>query len=133
MKVRLKEDPREWRKFVLSLAVAPLLLGGVLWWQGVIGRSGFLILLGAVALFEGVVLTQRGWCRTLYRGGLRVGARVGHFVGQVLLTLVFFLMVVPVGLLLRLLGKDLLRLRRDRHATSYWHRTRQENRMDRMF
>jgi hypothetical protein len=34
--------------------------------------------------------------------------------------LVFFTLVVPIGLVMRALGKDKLRLRRDPGAASYW-------------
>jgi len=36
---------------------------------------------------------------------------IGHFVSKIVLFLVFFLVFVPIGVLLRLFGKDLLRLR----------------------
>jgi hypothetical protein len=36
------------------------------------------------------------------------------------LGLVFFLILTPLGLLMRMLGADLLRLRRDAQLTSYW-------------
>jgi hypothetical protein len=36
--------------------------------------------------------------------------------------LIFLLIVTPAGLLLRLLGKDPLRIRRDLKADSYWIR-----------
>jgi hypothetical protein len=37
-----------------------------------------------------------------------------------LLSLAFFLLVTPVGLVLRALGKDVLKLRRDPGAKTYW-------------
>ena len=39
---------------------------------------------------------------------------------RVILTVVFVALVVPIGLLLRLLGKDLLDEQLDREAPSYW-------------
>ena len=36
---------------------------------------------------------------------------VGHYVSKIVLFLVFFLVFAPIGILLRVLGKDLLRLR----------------------
>lgn len=133
MKVRFKEDPREWRKFTLSFGAAPLILGGLLWWREVIGARGFLILLTAVILFELVLLPSPRWCRAFYRGGLQVGTRIGNVMGQVLLTLIFFLILTPVGWVLRLAGKDLLQLERRPERDSYWHPARKDGGMERMF
>ena len=36
------------------------------------------------------------------------------------MSLVFFLTVLPTGIIMRLLGKDLLNRKIDRSATTYW-------------
>ena len=36
------------------------------------------------------------------------------------MALVYFLTVLPIGLIMRLLGKDLLRQKIDKNAKSYW-------------
>jgi len=41
-------------------------------------------------------------------------------VNPVAMAVLFYLLVTPLGLLLRLFGKDLLRLRGDKTASSYW-------------
>src|SRR5215472_640013 len=43
-----------------------------------------------------------------------------HIVSPIAMALVFFLAFTPTGLLLRLFGKDLLRLRSDPDADTYW-------------
>jgi hypothetical protein len=43
-----------------------------------------------------------------------------RLVTPVIMALLFFGTVTPIALVLRLLGKDLLRLRLDREADSYW-------------
>ncbi len=51
-------------------------------------------------------------------------ADLGHVLGRVttpiLLAIVFALVVVPLGLLMRVLGNDILKLRRDPKASTYW-------------
>jgi len=56
-------------------------------------------------------------------------AVLGHLLGRIttpiVLVFVFVLVVVPLGLVLRLLGKDVFRRERDAKATTYWvERTR---------
>jgi hypothetical protein len=41
-------------------------------------------------------------------------------VSPVVLGIMFFLVVTPIGLLMRAFGKDPLRLRFDKSASSYW-------------
>ena len=50
----------------------------------------------------------------------RFGVVLAAIVGPVAVGLVFVTSVVPVGLLMRLIGKDPLRLGRDAAARSYW-------------
>lgn len=63
------------------------------------------------------------WTRPLVplnRLWMRLGALLHAIVTPVLMGLMFALLIVPTGLILRLLGKDLLRLRRDPSAPTYW-------------
>ena len=54
----------------------------------------------------------------------RIWTRIGHFLHRianfVILTLLFYLVITPTGLAVRLLGKDLLRLRFEPGVRSYW-------------
>jgi hypothetical protein len=45
---------------------------------------------------------------------------LGFIVSNVLLTLLFVLVITPIGLLARVCGKDFLLLKLDRSAASYW-------------
>jgi hypothetical protein len=58
---------------------------------------------------------------------------VGQVMGRVLLVVFFFLLVTPVGILLRWLGKDLLHLRRNAQRTTYWEPARPEGSLERLF
>ncbi len=53
----------------------------------------------------------------LYKAWMAFGHALGWLNTRVILGIVFFLLVTPIGLIMRLLGKDSLRLRR---AGSYW-------------
>lgn len=50
----------------------------------------------------------------------KLGIALGAVVAPVVMVLVFFCTVVPIGLIMRLLGNDLLRLKLDKTAKSYW-------------
>jgi hypothetical protein len=62
-----------------------------------------------------------------------MGFFVSRMAGYAVLALLFFVVVTPLGLILRLLGKDPLRLRRPTGAESYWTKVRQESSLERLF
>jgi hypothetical protein len=53
--------------------------------------------------------------------------------GAVMLTLFFLLLLTPLGLILRITGKDPLQLKRPRSARTYWHPSRAGSAFDRLF
>ena len=54
----------------------------------------------------------------------RFGLILHKVTSPIVLGIVFFVVVTPIGFLMRLLGKDPLRLRRNAAAKSYWIRPR---------
>jgi hypothetical protein len=50
----------------------------------------------------------------------KLGLGLGAFVAPVIMVLIYFTTVVPIGLLMRLMGKDLLKQKLDRNVKSYW-------------
>jgi hypothetical protein len=56
----------------------------------------------------------------LNRAWLTLGLALHAVVSPLVMGLLFYTTMTPIGLLLRLLGKDLLRLRLDPAATTYW-------------
>jgi len=59
-----------------------------------------------------LILPNKLW----FKFGLLIGSIVAPFV----LTLIYFVTVLPTGLIMRLLGKDLLQQKLDKNAKSYW-------------
>ena len=45
---------------------------------------------------------------------------MGYFVTGLILFLLFYLVVTPLGLLMRLFGKDVLKIHLDRKIPTYW-------------
>ena len=58
--------------------------------------------------------------RPLNRLWLKFGLLLHKVVNPIVMALVFFGTVLPTGLIMRVLGKDLLRLKRQPDANSYW-------------
>jgi hypothetical protein len=50
----------------------------------------------------------------------KFGILLGSIVAPIFMTLVYFTTVVPIGLIMRLIGKDLLKQKLDKSSKSYW-------------
>ena len=74
--------------------------------------------LGLATLFAGLACFYPKPLHRLNAGWARFGALLHRMVTPVLMGLIFFAVLTPIGLLMRWLGKDLLGLRRDPVATS---------------
>jgi hypothetical protein len=50
----------------------------------------------------------------------KFGMLLGSIIAPIVMSLIYFFTVLPTGLIMRLLGKDLLRLKIDKNTNSYW-------------
>ena len=133
MKPKLKENPKDWLKFTVVCCVIGMLIVRALQRRGIL-RHGLALALFAVALAALVLCIARPiWFRGFYRAGMTVSFYAGRVVSRILLTVLFLLVVTPLGLLLRLFGKDLLHLKRKPASESYWHPVNRPQNLNRQF
>ena len=133
MKLNFKEDPKEWRKSALLTALGLALLSSLLRWRKHLPANVWyaaLALLGFVAI---LAVLQPRWFRGWYRLSLRLGFYSSQFIGRCVLAVFFILILTPLGLGLRLMGKDPLQLKRPRDPKTYWRQARECNPLDRLF
>ena len=133
MKPKLKEDPREWRKFAWAALTVLVILTVYFWRRGMFSVEAFLVVLGAVLVLAVGATLRPQPVRPIYRVAMTVGFCLGQVIGRVLLALAFILVVTPLGVLLRLTGKDLLHLRRDPRRASHWRPAQFTSHFDRQF
>ena len=132
MKLKLKENPIEWLKFTAVIGTMAGLLWTLGWWKQMHGLS---LWYGWV---PGIVATLLcaffpSWFRGFYRTGTTAFFHLGQFMGTILLTLFFIFIMTPMGFVLRLTGNDLLELKLDPTAPSYWHEPRKTGGHGKMF
>ena len=105
------------RNFGLVMAAAAAILGGLPllrlaaphWWLIVV----------AVAFAAFALVLPRALFPLNYLW-FRLGLLLHRVISPVIIGAVFFLCVTPIGLIMRLLGKDVLSLRRRADVASYW-------------
>jgi hypothetical protein len=133
MKLKLKEDPKEWRKAAMLSSLGLAILSSVLCWRRILVVPVWATVL---AILAGVVVSAFLWphrFRGYYRASSRLGFVISQFIGHVVLGILFLLVLTPLGIALRLAGKDLLRLARPRDAGTYWTPTKETAPLDRLF
>lgn len=94
----------------LIVGAWPLLSGGPPRWWALAIAGAFLV--------AGLALPRI--LRPLNSAWLRFGLVLHRIISPLILAMLFYLTVLPTGLVMRALGKDPLRLRFDRNARSYW-------------
>ena len=131
MKLRLKENPREWYKFAALASIFIGIAGLLLRRRGILTVPLWTLgLPAAIALAIGCLRPR--WLRAIYRMAMTASHRIGRIMGVLLLSLFFLFIVTPMGLVLRLSGKDLLELKRT-NRTSYWHTAKNQRELNRLF
>jgi hypothetical protein len=76
--------------------------------------------LGMAAVFAALALLWAPALTPLNKAWTKIGILLYRTVSPVVMAILFYVTVTPIALLMRLLGKDPLRLRRDPKAGSYW-------------
>ena len=92
------------------IGVVPLIFGGVAHVWAIVLAVVFL--LAAFAFPQALAPLNRLW--------MRFGLLLHRIVSPVVLGIMFFGVITPIGLLMRLFGKDPLRLQLDKAASTYW-------------
>ena len=105
------------RVFGFTLAAVGAVVGALKLWHGH-GAGWFW--LGAAVVFLILALFWTAPLAPLNRMWLRFGLILYRVVNPVVMALLFFSTLVPMGLVMRAFGRDALRLRRDKAAASYW-------------
>ncbi|MCC6196673.1 MAG: sxtJ, partial [Burkholderiales bacterium] len=110
--------PKELRRFglVLALTVIAVFVGLLPWlfghgmprWPWPVAAA-----LSALAAFGPRLLAP------VHRGWMVIGHALGWVNSRIVLTAIFFLMIMPIGLVLRLFGKNPIAREPDADATSY--------------
>lgn len=106
------------RRFALTTAaIIALLFGLLLPWLFAAGWPIWPWPLAAVLALWGLVAPSG--LRPVYRGWMRFGLVLSRLTTPLILSLVFFLLFVPIGLAMRPFGRDPMRRRLQPEAESY--------------
>jgi len=113
----LKTGARELRKFGLTVGGVFALVGCWYWWRGKT-HLPYLLVPGVLLMLLGALVPRA--LKFIYIGWMSFAFILGFAVSTTLLTLLFYLIVTPIGLISRLAGRDFLNRKFDRNTATYW-------------
>ena len=129
-RVNRQPSPRDLRWFGLLLPVFVALVGAVVRWQFGAPAAALVIwsVGGALAAVYWLAPPLR---RPILVGWMYAALPIGWTVSHLMMGVVYFVVVTPIGLLSRLVRGDTLHRRPDWDAPSYWIKRPQRSGMDR--
>ena len=116
--VKWQPDARELRRFAIAMLIGFFVLGALSAWKTKAIGTGSIVLwsIGA-ALAAAAFVPKLG--RIAYLAIYLPTSIIGYVVSNVMLTLMFFLVITPLGIILKLMGKDPLQQQRPRRTTQW--------------
>jgi multisubunit Na+/H+ antiporter MnhG subunit len=114
----IKSGKKELREFGITIGIILIILGALVLWRGRRAISPRLFITGALFIILG--LTLPGVLKPLQKLWMGFSITIGFFVSRVILFVLFYVVLTPMGLLARLLGKDILDQKIDKSRKSYW-------------
>jgi apolipoprotein N-acyltransferase len=115
---RDRSDTKELRNYGFVMAVALAAIGAVLLWRG---KEHYPVFFAVAAAFLLAALAAPVALRPVYRAWMTLAGLLGWVMTRIILIAAFVILLAPIGLLLRLCGKDILDIRfKTAGEDSYW-------------
>ena len=121
-RVSTRLTPSEGRQFGLTVGFAFLALAGLVYWRtggpvvNALGTTGVFLVIAGI-----VVPTRLG---PLFRSWMALALVISKITTPVLMALVYFLVITPIGLTMRVLGHN--PLKQKEHSGGFWVDRKQE-------
>ena len=115
----IKEDKTTLRKFGLTVGAVLLLVGIVLY---LTGKSSSVVFggVGVLLILLGLILPNI--LKPLNKIWMSLAVILGWFMSRLILFILFYIVITPIGFFLRIAGKDFLNLRTGKNSESYWEK-----------
>lgn len=113
----IKGDKSEWKKFGMTMGVILTLIGLFLFWK----RNDYFqyaFLLAAFFFISGFLLPLL--LKPVFKVWMALSVVMGYIMTRVIMVIIFYLIVTPIGFIAFLTGKKFLDMKIDKSAKSYW-------------
>jgi len=107
------------KKTGLTVGVVLILISLLLWY---FGKSSFMYFSISGGLFVILALIAIPVLRPFHKLWMMLALLMGFVMSRVILTLLFYLILTPTGLIAKIFGKKFMPLGFDKGATTYWEK-----------
>ena len=113
----IDSTPKKIRDFGITFFVVFTVIGGVLLYKG--RSSGYAFFVAGI-LFIALGRWVPGWLKPFHKVWMTLALVLGVVTSRLILGILYYCVLTPIGLIIRLFGKDLLDREWDKEASSYW-------------
>ena len=119
VEIKLKPSRRELKWFGLWMSLFLGAVGMVIYFK--VEAEGVAYAIWIVAgLLTTIYYALRPMRRPIYLGWMYTFYPLGWTISHLVLALVYYMIITPIGVVLRLFGHDSTQRKRDPHASTYW-------------
>ena len=119
--IKLNKTPSRRELFIFGAMFAAFfgLIGGLVLWKSQTLTAAYVI--WSIAAFITILFfAVRPIRKPIYLGWIYLAYPIGWVVSHTAMAVIYYLVFTPIGLIMRLLGRDPMERRLDRSAASYW-------------
>ncbi len=114
----IKSEKSDLRKFGITIGLILMIVSGFLFWKE---KESFQILLTAGAILLILGLTIPVILKPIYWVWMIFATIIGWFMTKLILSLLFYVILTPIGLIPRLIGKQFIGLKWNKKYSTYWN------------
>ena len=114
----IKTGKKDLRSFGVTIGIIILIISGFLFYREN-ESSQLFIYIGASFIGLGLIIPIM--LKPIYLLWMTFSVILGWFMTRLILSLLFYLVITPIGLVLRIAGKDLLELKKKENQGSFWN------------
>ena len=114
----IKSEKSDIRKFGITIGIILMIIAGFLFWKEKESYQIFLTV-GTILFVLGILVPAV--LKPIYWIWMIFATILGWIMTRVILSLLFYIIITPIGLILRFFGKQFLELRWDKSKESYWN------------
>tara|TARA_Y100000739_G_C20351946_1_gene348178 strand:+ start:119 stop:532 length:414 start_codon:yes stop_codon:yes gene_type:complete len=115
---KIKTSKKDIRNFGITIGTVLLIIAGLLFYKE---KDSFQIFIYLSGSFSGLGIIFPVLLRPIYISWMIFSIVLGWFMTRLILSLIFYLVITPIGLILKIIGKDLLELKKQEVNESFWN------------
>jgi len=113
----IKGDKSDWKKFGITMGIILTIIGSYLLWKKN-NYFEYFFFVAAVFFILGLILPAA--LKYVYKAWMSLAVVMGFIMTRVIMVIIFYLIVTPIGLIASITGKEFLDMKIDQNAKSYW-------------